>query len=123
MGGSVPPELLEQVWARMCTGIFNDYGATEVGSVASSDLRDANDIPGRRGYVVAPNSVEIVDEDGIAKAAEMEGIVRLRTPYMAAGYVGQPEASALVFRDGWFYPGDYGYLTPQGLLVITGRVE
>ena len=42
---------------------------------------------------------------------------------MATEYVGQPEASAGVFRDGWFYPGDYGYVTQEGLLVVAGRLE
>ena len=28
-----------------------------------------------------------------------------------------------MFRDGWFYPGDYGYVADDGLLVITGRQE
>jgi acyl-CoA synthetase (AMP-forming)/AMP-acid ligase II len=26
-----------------------------------------------------------------------------------------------VFRDGWFYPGDVGSLTPENLLIISGR--
>ena len=123
MGGSVPPELLERVWRRMCPHVFNDYGATEVGSVASADLREVNDTPGRTGYVVPPASVEIVNERGNPIAANTEGTVRLRTPYMASGYVGQPDTTALFFRDGWFYPGDFGYLTQDNLLVITGRQE
>jgi acyl-CoA synthetase (AMP-forming)/AMP-acid ligase II len=123
MGGSVPPQLLQRVWARMCSHVFADYGATEVGSVASADLRDINEVPGRAGYVVPPASVEIVDERGGVLQADTEGFVRIRTPYMAHGYVGQPEPSALIFRDGWFHPGDYGYITQQRLLVITGRLE
>jgi acyl-coenzyme A synthetase/AMP-(fatty) acid ligase len=91
--------------------------------VASADLRNINETPGRAGYVVPPASVEAVDERGTPMAADTEGIIRLRTPYMASGYVGQPEASAQFFRDGWFYPGDYGYVTQDGLLVITGRLE
>jgi acyl-CoA synthetase (AMP-forming)/AMP-acid ligase II len=50
-----------------------------------------------------------------------EGRVRIRGPYNAAGYVGDPETSATAFRDGWFYPGDIGSLTAQNLLVIATR--
>ena len=123
LGGSVSPELLQAVWGRMCPHVFSDYGATEVGSVASADLREVNAVPGRTGYVVPPAVVEIVDEDGTPIAANTEGIVRLQTPFMATGYVGQLEASARAFRDGWFYPGDFGYVTQDGLLVITARLE
>jgi acyl-coenzyme A synthetase/AMP-(fatty) acid ligase len=123
MGGFVPPELLNRVWQRMCPHVFSDYGATEVGSVASADLREINDTPGRTGYVVPPNLVEIVNDKDAPIAANTEGIVRLQTPYMASGYIGQVEASAVFFRNGWFYPGDYGYLTQDNLLVITGRQE
>jgi len=123
VGGSVPPELLQRVRERMCACVFNEYGSTEVGPVASADLSNINGVPSGFGYVVPSASVEIVDEHDIPIAPDTEGIVRLRSPYMATGYVGQPEASARVFRDGWFYPGDYGYVTQEGLLVITGRLE
>ena len=37
------------------------------------------------------------------------------------GYYKNPEATAEAIRDGWFYTGDYGYLTPDDQVVITGR--
>jgi acyl-coenzyme A synthetase/AMP-(fatty) acid ligase len=121
LGGGVATKLLRRVWARMSQNVFSDYGATEVGSVASADLRAIGETRGATGYVVPPASVEIMDDEtGTSTAANTEGIVRLRTPYMATRYVGQPQASAHFFRDGWFYPGDYGYVTPHGVLVITG---
>src|SRR5262249_38512129 len=30
---------------------------------------------------------------------------------------------ASIFKDGWFYPGDTGQLTADGILVIAGRVD
>jgi acyl-CoA synthetase (AMP-forming)/AMP-acid ligase II len=39
------------------------------------------------------------------------------------GYVGDAVASEKAFRDGWFYPGDIGYLTQDRLLVIIGRED
>lgn len=123
LGGSASPELLQSVWARMCPNVFSDYGTTEVGSVASADLREINEVPGCAGYVVPPARIEIVSEDGAPAAVNTEGIVRLQTPFMATGYIGLPEASARAFRDGWFYPGDFGYVSQEGLLVSTGRLE
>ena len=50
-----------------------------------------------------------------------DGVLRIRNDHMAAGYVGDAEATQSYFRDGYFYTGDIGHLTPEGVLVITGR--
>ena len=49
--------------------------------------------------------------------------MRVRNPYLAPGYLGQPEKTAQSFRDGWFYPGDIGTWTPDGALEIIGRED
>ena len=50
-----------------------------------------------------------------------EGILRIRGANVIAGYVGDEAASAAVFRDGWFYCGDIGAVSPDGLLTVSGR--
>jgi acyl-CoA synthetase (AMP-forming)/AMP-acid ligase II len=82
-----------------------------------------SDIPGAVGYVLPDAQAQIVDQAGRPLPERTEGIVRVRTEHKVAGYYGDPDTSASVFRDGWFYPGDFGYLTEDGLLVITGRQE
>jgi long-chain acyl-CoA synthetase len=42
---------------------------------------------------------------------------------MATGYLGNPEATARRFRDGWFWSGDMGFLRSDGQLVINGRAD
>lgn len=37
------------------------------------------------------------------------------------GYYKNPEQTAQALKDGWFYTGDYGYITKDDQLVITGR--
>jgi acyl-CoA synthetase (AMP-forming)/AMP-acid ligase II len=40
---------------------------------------------------------------------------------MATSYYNNPSATAEFFKDGFFYPGDMGYLDSQGRLVLEGR--
>jgi acyl-coenzyme A synthetase/AMP-(fatty) acid ligase len=42
---------------------------------------------------------------------------------MARSYLGDEEASAKAFRDGWYYPGDTGKLIDGVYLVLSGRVD
>jgi acyl-coenzyme A synthetase/AMP-(fatty) acid ligase len=123
VGGNLSKTLAERARETMCPHLISYYGATEVGSVATADAKDVVSIPGAAGYILPDASVDIVDETGNSLGPDQEGIVRIRTPYIASGYVGHPEASARAFRDGCFYPGDFGYVTGNGLFVVTGRAE
>jgi acyl-coenzyme A synthetase/AMP-(fatty) acid ligase len=122
-GGAVRKNLAERVWARMCPNLLKTYGATEVGHVAVADARAIMAVDGAAGYVLPGVQVQIADESGKALASETEGLVRVRADQGAAGYYGDPAASDAVFRDGWFYPGDIGYLREDNLLVLSGRQE
>ena len=42
---------------------------------------------------------------------------------MTRGYVGNPEANAAAFHDGWFRTGDQGRVDSDGYLFITGRLK
>ncbi len=37
------------------------------------------------------------------------------------GYLGQPELTASVLRDGWYHTGDIGLMDPDGFFAITKR--
>jgi acyl-coenzyme A synthetase/AMP-(fatty) acid ligase len=109
--------------ATLCPNVMGVYGATEVGLVAQSPAGLMHAQPDAAGYVVPGASVRIVDEMGSPVAPGVEGIVQVRTPSMADGYMGDPQTSALAFRDGWFVPGDLGVLGADGLLRLRGRAD
>lgn len=120
-GGLLPKSLSDRVLAHMCQRLFSSYGATETGTIAFAPAQMIADIPGAVGFVTPGAEVEIVGPSDNVLAPGTEGIVRTRTAQMVDGYVGNPEATARAFRDGWFYPGDIGSVTPEGLLIIRGR--
>ncbi len=49
------------------------------------------------------------------------GEIRCKGDHVMLGYFNDPEATAKVLRDGWFYTGDLGYLDAEGFLHVIGR--
>jgi long-chain acyl-CoA synthetase len=47
--------------------------------------------------------------------------VMVRGPQVTPGYFNDKTRDDFLFEDGWLLTGDYGHLTPEGSLVITGR--
>jgi long-chain acyl-CoA synthetase len=120
-GAMLSRELSERVRARMCQNLYSSYGATETGTVAFGPASALADTPGAVGYVGPGVTVDVRDRSGEPLPVGREGAIRIRTPDLAAGYVGDEQATQNAFRDGYFYSGDNGYVTADGLLVITGR--
>lgn len=102
--------------------VFDGYGSSETGFVASRRANDAGAVS--RGGVIADDvTVEIVDDDDEQVPAGEQGRVRLRSAGMGVGYAGDPDLGPHKgFRDGWFYPGDLGRLV-DGNLIILGRED
>jgi acyl-coenzyme A synthetase/AMP-(fatty) acid ligase len=120
-GSLLPRPLSARARSRICANLISVYGSTETSVVATAPGHVIAEIPGGVGYVTPGMSVEIVDQNDKALPNGREGRLRIRGPYSATGYVGDAEASAAAFHNGWFYPGDMGLLTPDGLLAIAGR--
>jgi long-subunit acyl-CoA synthetase (AMP-forming) len=86
------------------------YGATEIGTICTGTAEEVADIPGCVGFPLPGIQVEIVNGNEIRIKSEST---------MVTEYIDNPEMTAKHFKDGWFYPGDKGYFTKDGRLVIT----
>jgi acyl-coenzyme A synthetase/AMP-(fatty) acid ligase len=119
-GTLMPPGVAERV-RRATDGcdIHGMYGSTEA-MIATSRLYETED-PSNAGWILPDSQVEIVDEDDQPLPVGTAGRVRHRSPGMVHEYLGNPEATARAFRDGWFYSGDLGLIRPDGGLTLTGR--
>src|SRR5581483_3077108 len=78
-------------------------------------------IKGAVGYITPGMTVEAADDAGRPLNPGEEGHIRFRGERCLSGYFGDPPDTGRFFRDGWFYPGDVGAVTADGVLIITGR--
>jgi len=122
-GATLPPALAARARRRLCPYIYTSYGSTETTTVAHGPSQLADRTPGAVGYVCPGVTVDILDHEGRLLPVGREGIIRVRSPQVAGGYVGDPEATAQTFRDGGFYTGDLGFVTAEGVLAISGRTK
>jgi acyl-coenzyme A synthetase/AMP-(fatty) acid ligase len=121
VGGSrIPATLLKEAQARLCSNIVFGYGSTEAGSMAHAPASMLMQIDGAAGFAYPWVTLEAVNEEGRAVAPGETGIFRVKTSEQAY-YVVEHADNALLFRDGWFYPGDVGTIQADGLITATGR--
>jgi O-succinylbenzoic acid--CoA ligase len=52
-----------------------------------------------------------------------DGRISLSGPMLTSGYLGEPEATARVLREGWFHTSDIGRIEPDGRLRVLGRID
>lgn len=91
------------------------YGLTETSPVLAAE-RPEDIAAGSVGKPMPSVNIQLFgeDENGI-------GEIVARGPNVMMGYLNQPEETAEVLKDGWFYTGDLGRFDAHGNLYITGR--
>lgn len=120
-GSELPAPVLELARARLCDELWNVYGVTEGGFVATGRHGTLDHAAGEAGSVVPGVEVRAFDADGKPAAPGVEGRLRMRGPGFVTSYFDDPERSAESFRDGWFEPGDMGSVTASGVVRVRGR--
>ncbi len=116
-GSPVSAALARRSRARLGGDLCVIYGSTEAGGVCTglSDKLEAT--PDAIGPCYPDLEVEVLAPPGA------DGEIRIRGPGVATEYLDDPAASAAVFRDGWFHPGDIGRFLPDGTLCVAGRLD
>ena len=52
-----------------------------------------------------------------------EGLLLVHGANVMKGYLGKPELTAQVIRDGWYITGDIARIDPDGFVTLTGRLS
>ena len=99
---------------HLCREVVIIYGSTEAGVVAAAPYDYGRRARRRR---IHPSGCrrQIVDDLDRLLPAGREGFVRVRSPVLFENL------AAAQTPPGWFYPGDIGWINPNGLLCIVGR--
>ncbi|HVL57247.1 MAG TPA: fatty acid--CoA ligase family protein, partial [Burkholderiaceae bacterium] len=120
-GAALFPEDREAALNRVTPNLINFYGSAEGGGVSVLTPAHPQHKAASAGAIVFGTELRIVDENFADVPPGTIGRVCYRSGATAAEFYNDPEATANAFRDGWYLPGDLGYVDADGFLFITGR--
>lgn len=122
-GAALHPDERRQVMERLNPNFINYYGSTEGGGITVLLPEHGGEAAASVGEPVFATKVQIVGDDNEVLPSGETGQVRFTGPSVADSFFNDPKASLEAFHDGWFYPGDLGYLDDDGRLFLTGRAR
>jgi acyl-CoA synthetase (AMP-forming)/AMP-acid ligase II len=118
-----------QRWSGIPT-VVTCYGTTETASwsvgVRGREVVPESDFIGEPWgcrLQILPAGAEPADGEASRCAAGQSGMVWLAGAGLMSGYLGQPELTERVLRQGWYLTEDVGYLDDRGQLYVQGRAR
>ena len=128
----LPARVREAFRAKFGVEPLEGYGTTECAPIVSINVPDFR-APGffqrgtKHGTIGQPLpgiSVRIVDPDTEELLPLGEaGMLQVKGPNIMKGYLGMPERTAEVLKDGWYTTGDIAKLDEEGFITITDRLS
>ncbi|MDX2499118.1 MAG: fatty acid--CoA ligase [Deltaproteobacteria bacterium] len=135
IGGARLPKGLAKAARDLGIEISAGYGMSETGPVMTAatpkeDMLDWEedrllDIIIKTGKPIPLAEVEVVDADGniLPHDGVSTGEVVMRSPWLTQTYFKAPDKTKELWRKGWLYSGDVGYIGENGYLQITDRIK
>lgn len=122
IGMPLYPEEKRAIVRRVTPNFYDSYGASGIGSISCLLPRDIEAKAASVGRAVTGVEMEIVDSRGAACPAGTIGRLRCRGKTNAKAFLSLGETNENErLADGWYYPGEIGYLDHDGFLFLKGR--
>jgi acyl-[acyl-carrier-protein]-phospholipid O-acyltransferase/long-chain-fatty-acid--[acyl-carrier-protein] ligase len=112
--------------------LLEGYGCTELAPVACVNTPDfkadgnmqTGNKPGTVGRPLPGVAAKVVDPATMEPLPpSSEGLLLVKGPNRMLGYLGQPERTSEVVRDGWYVTGDIAAIDDEGFVRITDRLS
>jgi acyl-CoA synthetase (AMP-forming)/AMP-acid ligase II len=120
-GASNSPDALRR-FHQFCprASLLNGWGLTETNAPTTVIPMGSNNLEsvGRPAPWI---DVKVFDDNGKELGPGRVGEVAVKSWVVTDGYFRDPELTASVLRNGWFFTGDLGRLDAEGFLYIVGR--
>ncbi|GAB6938715.1 AMP-binding protein [Isoptericola variabilis] len=125
-GAASPPALLARA-REAGVRVVTTYGMSETAGGCVYDGAPLRDVRVRLVPPELSGPPQGIPDAGPDRSGEV-GVVELGGPTLAAGYLGDDDATAAAFRTGadgsrWFRTSDLGRLAPDGTLQVLGRAD
>jgi acetyl-CoA synthetase len=125
-GEPLNPEVM-RAWSEGTGGlaVYDGYGQTET-TVPVANYRSVEVRPGSMGRAMPGWDIAVVDDDGApAATGEVANLVIRYDPVrpvgLFPGYLGDPDATAAVFRAPYYFTGDRAAMDVDGYVWFEGR--
>ena len=93
--------------------LYNTYASTETGIISTYNYNDGKCIAGCLGKPMRHSKIIITDK----------GLIACTGDTIMSGYVGDPDRTASILKDGIIYTSDLGVIDNEGMLHLTGRED
>lgn len=121
-GEPISPNIFSRLMERLPgLSLYSFYGQSEGPYNCVNTISEAP-MAATSGRARIGQAVQTIGAGG-DRVVGVPGEIIMTGPHLFQGYDGQPEKTAEVLKDGWFYTGDLGLMDDSGRLTVLGRKE